>query len=120
MNDSRQRLGEPALFLLPSLKLKKRVDGAPIEEKVHRFLIDTFGGYTAEAGNIFGYWVDEQGKQSYGEHREFRVAIESDAKRARLTEFLTELGRELEEESIFLEIGNAVYLLWTGAAATSS
>jgi len=118
MGDSEQRLGEAAVFLLPSLKLKKRVDGAPLEEKVHRFLMETFGGYTAAAGNIFGYWVDRQGKDSYGEHRQFRVAIDGDGKRARLTQFLAEIGRELEEESIFMEIGNVVYLVWTGSTGS--
>jgi len=117
MNDSGQRLGEAAVFLLPSLKLKKRVNGAPIEEKVHRFLTETFGGYTAAAGNIFGYWVDEQGKQSYGEHRQFLVAVDGQENQRRLTQFLAEIGRELEEESIFLEVGNIVYLV---SSATSS
>jgi hypothetical protein len=120
MNDTDRRLGETAVFLLPSLKLKKRVGGAPLEEKLHRFLMDTFGGYTAEAGNIFGYWVDEQGKQSYGEHRQFLVAVGSEEKTRRLTAFLAELGREMEEESIFLEIGNVVYLVSTGVGATDS
>jgi hypothetical protein len=117
MSDSRHRLGEAAVFLLPSLKLKKRVGGAPIEEKVHRFLVETFGGYTAAAGSIFGYWVDEQGQHSYGEHRQFLVAVDGGEKTARLTRFLAEIGRELEEESIFLAIGNVVYLV--GAAINS-
>jgi hypothetical protein len=120
MSEPVRRLGEAAVFLLPSLKLKKRVGGAPIEEKVHRFLMETFGGYTAAAGNIFGYWVDERGTHSYGEHRQFLVAVDGEEKRARLTEFLAEIGRELEEESIFLEIGRVIYLVTTGVAATDS
>jgi hypothetical protein len=121
MKPREQRLGEAAVFLLPSLKLKKRSgDGAPIEEKVHRFLMETFGGYTAAAGNIFGYWVDEQGRHSYGEHRQFLVAIDGEEKRSRLAEFLAKIGRELGEESILLHIGGAVSLIWTGAPPTGS
>jgi len=113
MNGSGPQLGEAAVFLLPSLKLKKRVGGAPVEEKVHRFLLETFGGYTAAAGNIFGYWVDQQGKQSYGEHRQFLVAVDGEENTMRLTKFLAEIGRELEEESIFLQLGNVVRLVLT-------
>jgi hypothetical protein len=118
MSDSGRRLGEAAVFLLPSLQLKKRSGGVAIEEKVHRFLTETFGGYTAEAGNIFGYWVNEQGKQSYGEHRQFRVAVVDEERTSRLTAFLAEIGRELGEETIFLEIGGAVYLIATGATGS--
>jgi hypothetical protein len=103
-----QRLGEPALFLLPSLKLKQRA----AEEQVHRFLIETFGGYTAAAGNIFGYWVDSEGHQSYGEHRQFMVALDGMEKRHMLSEFLARIARELEEESILLQTGNTVSLVW--------
>lgn len=105
---SEQKLGEPALFLLPSLKLKQRA----AEEQVHRFLLDTFGGYTAAAGNIFGYWVDPEGRQSYGEHRQFMVALDKAEKRAALVEFLARIARELDEESILLQVGGAVSLVW--------
>ena len=103
-----QRLGEAALFLLPSLKMKQH----SAEERVHRFLMETFGGYTAAAGNIFGYWVDSGGGQSYGEHRQFLVALDAPEKRDKLTEFLASIARELDEESILLQTGNAVSLVW--------
>ncbi len=114
MNLSEQRLGEAAVFLLPSLKLKQRsADGAPVEEKIHRFLMDNFGGYTAAAGNIFGYWVDDEGRHSYGEHRQFLVAIQGEEKRAKLQQFLAAIGRELGEDSILLQIGSSVSLIWS-------
>ena len=103
-----QRLGEAALFLLPSLKLKQR----SAEEQVHRFLIETFGGYTAAAGNIFGYWVAEDGRQSYGEHRQFMVALDPPEKRGKLVDFLARIARELDEESILLQTGGVVSLVW--------
>ena len=76
-----QKVGEAAIFLLPSLKLKKRsTGGVLVEEEVHRFLMEHFGGYTAAAGNIFGYWVEPGGGVSYGEHRQFMVALDRDDK----------------------------------------
>jgi hypothetical protein len=105
-------LGEAATFLLPSLKLKKRsTGGAPVEEEVHRFLLEHFGGYTAAAGNIFGYWVGPDGRESYGEHRQFLVAID-EGKRRTLVEFLARIARELDEESILLQVGGAISVVW--------
>ena len=55
-----QRLGTQAVFLLPSLKLKEPAsEGVSYESRLHAFLLDHFGGYTAQAGNIFGYWRSE-------------------------------------------------------------
>jgi hypothetical protein len=101
------RLGEAAMFLLPSLQLKKR----GVEEELHRILVENFGGCTAAAGNIFGYWVGPDGRESYGEHRQFMVAID-EAKRQRLVEFLARVARELDEESILLQTGGAVSVVW--------
>jgi hypothetical protein len=60
-----RNLGAPAVFLLPSLKLKEPApSGISGEVRLHRFLMDNFGGYTAQAGNIFGYWRDDSGNDS--------------------------------------------------------
>src|SRR5436190_10540064 len=104
-----QKLGEAAIFLLPSLKLKKRsTGGILVEEEVHRFLMEHFGGYTAAAGNIFGYWVEPGGAVSYGEHRQFMVALDREDKIAGLKHFLAKVARELEEQSILLQLGGVV------------
>ena len=109
---SEQILGERVTFLLPSLKLKGRSrEGETVEEKVHRFLMDNFGGYTAAAGNIFGYWSDREGNASYGEHRQFTVALGSVEKQPVLKAFLADLARELDEESIYAEFGSKGVLI---------
>ena len=62
MNFRERNLGNSVVFLLPSLKLKKPpLNGPSIENRLHAFLMDNFGGYTAQAGNIFGYWREEEG-----------------------------------------------------------
>ena len=110
-----QKLGETAIFLLPSLKLKQRsAEGVLVEEQVHRFLMDHFGGYTAAAGNIFGYWVEPGCGDSYGEHRQFMVALDREEKIEGLKEFLAKIARELEEKSILLQLGNIVFTISPG------
>ena len=73
MNYRERKRGSSAAFLLPSLKLKgpSSETGRSIENRRHAFLMETFGGYTAQAGNIFGYWR-ENGRDSYGERLQQR------------------------------------------------
>lgn len=121
-----QSLGKTAVFLLPSLKLKERraagnsvEAGTSVEEEVHRFLLDNFGGYTAAAGNIFGYWKDRNNKESYGEHREFTVALLEDSKLGALKEFLARIAVELDEQSIYLEAGGYSSLIFPAPPSTA-
>lgn len=103
-----------AVFLLPSLKLKRhRRGGKSYEEIVHHFLMKHFGGYTASAGNIFGFWRDEQtGREFYGEHREYKVSFRGRDRRAMLQRFLGRLAGELGEETIYLEHGEDAWLVY--------
>lgn len=113
MNYREQNLGTAVVFLLPSLKLKEpALDGNSIERRLHTFLMGHFGGYTAQAGNIFGYWRDSAGHDSYGEHREFSVAFVESAKLPALKEFIANLADELEEECIYMRAGSAASLIY--------
>jgi hypothetical protein len=108
-----ERVGTVAAFLAPSLKLKERsVSGMPLEEKIHRFLLRRFGGYTATAGNIFGYWKDEHGNASYGEHKEYKVALVDDRRITILKSFLAEIAAEMEERCIYLESGKEALFIY--------
>jgi hypothetical protein len=106
-------LGRMAVFLLPSLKLKERQKaGRTFEEVVHQFLMKNFGGYTASAGNIFGFWCDEKsGREWYGEHREYKVSFRGQDRRAMLQDFLGRLAKDLGEESIYMEYGEDAWLI---------
>ena len=107
-------LGRMAVFLLPSLKLKqKKKRGESYEDIVHDFLMKRFSGYTASAGNIFGYWRDDTtGRESYGEHKEYKVSFRGKNRVAILKEFLSELAGELDEDSIYLEYGEDAWLVY--------
>ena len=102
-----------AVFLLPSLKLKQRGDdGLAVEDRIHRFLIGNFAGYTVETGNILGFWRDQAGREHYGEHRLFRVAFAGESGLPALEAFLAEVAAEIGERSIYLETGEDAWLIY--------
>jgi hypothetical protein len=108
----RESLGRMAVFLLPSLKLKQRgPDGLAVEDRVHRFLLGNFAGYTVETGNILGFWTDRQGREHYGEHRLFRVAFAGEGRVPVLEAFLARVAAEIGEQSIYLETGEDAWLI---------
>ncbi len=109
-------LGRMAVFLLPSLKLKQKKLGRSFEDIVHHFLLKNFDGYTASAGNIFGFWRDQKtGREFYGEHKEYKVSFRGRDRVAMLQKFLSQLASELGEESIYLEYGEDAWLVYARA-----
>jgi hypothetical protein len=108
-------LGKNVRFLLPSLKLKQpSANGDTIEQCVHVFLMENFGGYTATSANLFGYWKEEDGDHTYGEHREFVVALPDDKGLPELKEFLGKTARSLDEKCLYVEVAGVAVLLYGG------
>jgi hypothetical protein len=109
-----QPLGKNVRFLLPSLKLKEPCPGGgTIEQSVHGYLVEHFGGYTATSGTLFGYWREEDGSQSYGEHREFAVALTNDRGLPELKQFLALTARRLCESCLYVEVAGCALLLYS-------
>ena len=88
------------------------MNGQSVENRLHGFLMDNFGGYTAQAGNIFGYWREGDGRDSYGEHREFSVASLEASKIPMLKEFLAGMAKDLQEECIYFRTGETASLIY--------
>lgn len=106
-------LGRNVRFLLPSLKLMQPgKDGNTVEQAVHRYLVEHFGGYTATSANLFGFWKDEFGGQTYGEHREFVVALRNDQGLPELKEFLSRVACQLDEDCLYVEVAGQAILLY--------
>ena len=100
-------------FLLPSLKLKQPcAAGITVEQTVHEFLMRNFGGYTATAANLFGYWTEDGGDFSYGEHREFVVALPGGHGLPELKQFLGEIACTLDEKCLYVEVAGVALLLY--------
>ena len=105
-------LGKNVRFLLPSLKLKEPCEsGETVEQSVHGFLVERFGGYTATSATVFGYWREDNGGYSYGEHREFTVALPHGEGLAALKEFLGRTARILGEKWLYVEVAGEAVLL---------
>ncbi len=114
MEPRQQALGKNVRFLLPSLKLKEPCPGGgTIEQSVHSYLIQHFGGYTATSSTLFGYWREEDGSQSYGEHREFTVALPNDHGLPELKRFLALTARRLCESCLYVEVAGCALLLYS-------
>lgn len=111
-----ESLGKRAMFLIPSVKVYNRKYSKTkqgIANTIHRFLIDTFGGYTCASGNIFGYFTSTTAE--YDELREFRVAFKEDTARTKvplLQEFLAKICEDIGEECIYLECGEDATLVY--------
>ncbi|MEO6923808.1 MAG: hypothetical protein ABI142_08285 [Bryocella sp.] len=106
-------LGKNVRFLLPSLKLKEPCgQGKTVEQSVHAFLMEKFGGYTATAANVFGYWREEHGGYTYGEHREFTVALSEESGLMELKQFLANTGRTMGEKCLYVEVAGQGVLLY--------
>lgn len=111
-----ESLGRRATFLIPSVKVYNRKyskTNQSIASVVHRFLIDTFDGYTCASGNIFGFFGGTA--TEYDELREFRVAFKEDDKKTKvpqLEEFLAKICEDIGEECIYLECGEDAFLVY--------
>lgn len=113
MDYREQPLGKNVRFLLPSLKLKEPLaNGGTIEQSVHNYLVEHFGGYTASSATVSGYWREEDGTASYGEHREFTVALTNDRGLPELKCFLAQTARRLCESCLYVEVAGAAVLLY--------
>ena len=107
-------LGKTVRFLLPSLKLKERCHGGEtIEQSVHDFLVDRFNGYTATSATVFGYWKDNRGTNTYGEHREFTVALPRNEGLHDLKCFLGRTALTMRESCLYFEVAGEAVLIYS-------
>lgn len=107
-----ENLGQTIRFLLPSLKLRHQDARGVPEDEVHAFLLERFGGYTAIASNVFGYWKDGNGQESYSEHREFTVAVKRPEEIADLKEFLAHIAARVGEQCLYAQVGGAAIVIY--------
>lgn len=109
----KQTLGRMAHFLIPSLKLKNRyTGGATVEEELHQVLLRTFGGYTASSTTCYGFWLDNEGKEFYGEHREYTVAFVGKERVPELERLIADIASQIGEQCIYLETGEDACLIY--------
>lgn len=107
----KESLGRMAVFLVPAKKLE---DG--IGERIERFLLDEYGGYTASTTNSTGWWKDDKGQRHYDLHRQYKASFPGKERIARLESFLADIARDTGEDCIYLETGEDAWLIYATEA----
>ncbi len=105
-------LGRPAVFLLPSHKL--RTDdgtGRTVGNTLHAFLVERFGAYTCTTVPYFGFWHGKSGA-NYDECRLYEVSFDGKEHIRTLTAKLAEVARIIGEECIYFKAGQYACLVY--------
>lgn len=74
----------------------------------------TFGGYTCDSGNIYGYYNSSK-VEEYDELRQFRVAFKEDGDRTKvlkLQRFLAAVCADIGEKCIYFECDEDTMLIF--------
>ncbi|MBI2640042.1 MAG: hypothetical protein HYW90_04120 [Candidatus Sungbacteria bacterium] len=99
-------LGRPAVFLLPSKKLRGRV-----EKELHAFLIKHFEAYTTTLIPSFGFWRDRRKSIIYDECRQYEVSFVGKEKIPLLLKKLAGIAGRINEECIYFKAGQYTCLI---------
>jgi hypothetical protein len=98
-------LGRPAIFLLPTKKLRQKIDDANIEEDLHRFLTENFGSYTSLLIPTFGFWRDQKKAVIFDECRQYEVSFVGKERIPVLLKKLAQIAIIIQEECIYIKAG---------------
>ncbi len=111
-------LGRPAVFLLPSHKLREKdVSGRTVEERLHDFLVEHFGAFTTTTVPYFGFWRNDGNTLVYDECRLYEVSFSG---KDRIPLLLAELAAILpiiKEDCLYFKAGQYTCLLRPKASA---
>ena len=105
-------LGRPAMFLLPSHKLRMAMGAATVEENLHQFLSKEFGAFTTATVPYFGFWRSANDQVAYDECRLYEVSFVGKERIPFLLEKLAEVAVAIEEECIYFKAGQYACLVY--------
>jgi len=105
-------LGRPAIFLLPTGKLRIKIGNLSVGEHLHRFLIKNFGAYTSSTIPSFGFWKSTKEAAIQDECREYEVSFLGKEKIPVLIDKLAEIALVIGEECIYLKAGQYACLIY--------
>jgi len=98
-------LGRPAIFLLPTKKLKRKLDGITVEEYLHQFIVGHFGAYTSSTIPSFGFWRNAKKVSICDECREYEVSFMGKERIPVLLKKLAEIATLIQEDCIYVKAG---------------
>ncbi len=105
-------LGRPAVFLIPVLKLTKRIGDKSAAQYLDDFLTQNFGAFTRMIIPNFGVWVGGKGTIVYDECALYEVSFVGKEKITLLAGLLAELSRAIGEECIYFKAGQYASLIY--------
>jgi len=105
------QLGRMAIFFLPQEKLllRRGPNETTIREYVEDRLLHHYNGYTSISGEIIGCW--KNGRRYDDVHVRYEVSFPGRERIQHFVDFLSEVCGLLEEESIYLTMGEDSYLV---------
>ena len=105
-------LGRPAIFLLPLNKLKKKIKGITIENRLHGFLLNNFDSYTTSVVPNFGFWRNDSKKIVHDKCREYEVSFSGKKNMPILLAELSEISGLIGEECVYFKAGQYSCLIF--------
>lgn len=107
-----ENLGRPAVFLLPSHKLRMdNGNGSTVGDVLHAFLTQHFGAYTCTTVPYFGFWHGKSGA-NYDECRLYEVSFVGPERIPLLLAELARIAKLIGEECIYFKAGQYACLVY--------
>ncbi len=105
-------LGRPAIFLIPTKKLKIKIGEVTVEDGLHGFLTQNFGAYTSSTVPSFGFWKSSGEAVIFDECREYEVSFLGKEKLPFLLKKLAEIAIIINEDCLYIKAGQYSALLY--------
>lgn len=98
-------IGKVAVFYIPVCKLTDEV-----REKLHVFFVQNYKAYTHETSKIQGFWMNHDILVK-DDHERYEISFEGKDKVKIFVDFLSEICTLIQEDSIYLTMGNHSWLV---------
>jgi hypothetical protein len=110
-----ENLGRPAMFLIPSHKLRTPgLSGKTPEEDLNAFLSEKFGAFNTTPVPEVGFWKNAQQRLVYDECRRYKVSFVGKERIPELFAKLSEICTAIGEDCLYVEAGQYSGLLYPG------
>jgi len=108
-------LGRTATFYVPAEKMDDPMfgqDGRTATQLFDEFFLQHFGGLTHEESKIRGQWTSPDGQKVFTDlHQRYEVTFSGKKKSREFVNFLSDMCRLLQEESIYVTMGDRSWLV---------
>jgi hypothetical protein len=103
-------IGQMAVFYVPTSKLDVVRDNKTARQTLHDFFVEHYNAYTHEISKIQGFWK-KQNILVRDEHERYEVSFEGMDRVLEFVDFLSDICKFIEEDSIYLTMGNKSWLV---------